>query len=210
MNIKMISLSGVLLIAGIFSSASGSAGRRGESAEPGSSSSLTCSGGICRLKRPDRESIKTRGDCLLGLAAPDFIVYDLRGKSHHLSDYRGKVVLLDFWATTCGPCRKMTPDLRRIHKRFAGDGFIMLGLSRDRESKALQRYMRKNDIPWPMIWLGREKVLRRKYDISMLPLTVLIDREGIVRYVRLKGEKLEQAIGRLLSGYSSADRCLSR
>ena len=134
-------------------------------------------------------------------AAPDFTLKDLDGKVVRLSDYRGKVVLVDFWATWCGPCRRAIPHLKDVHARYAKKGFVILGLSVDHEGPQVVRdFVRKNAIPWTTA-LADEKAINAFGEIRFVPTAFLIDREGriVERWQGLvAAERLEAAIKPLL------------
>jgi peroxiredoxin len=117
--------------------------------------------------------------------APDFALPDLRGKKRRLSDYRGKVVLLSFWATWCPPCVEELPSLARLQSLMKGEeGFVLLIVSVDDSAKAVRAFFEKHGAP-----VGPEAVLidpSRKVPASFgtvkFPETYLIDRSGLVRH----------------------------
>lgn len=134
-------------------------------------------------------------------AAPDFALRDLDGKLVRLSDHRGKVVLVDFWATWCGPCRRELPHLQELHARYGPKGLVILGLSVDHQGPGVVRdFNRKHAIPWRTV-MADETVLEAYGDVRSIPTAFLIDRKGRVA-ARLVGyqtrERLEQAIRPLL------------
>ncbi len=111
-------------------------------------------------------------------AAPAFTLVDLAGKPVRLADHRGKVVLVDFWATWCGPCRKSVPHLKNLHARYGKQGFVILGLSVDHEGPAVVRdFVKKNAIPWTTA-LTDEKTMEAFGGIQYVPTAFLIDRQG--------------------------------
>jgi peroxiredoxin len=110
--------------------------------------------------------------------APAFALVDLAGKPVRLVDYRGKVVLVDFWATWCGPCRKSVPHLKNLHARYAKQGFVILGLSVDHEGPQVVRdFVKKNAIPWTTA-LADEKTMEAFGGIRSVPTGFLVDRQG--------------------------------
>jgi len=97
-----------------------------------------------------------------------------------LSALKGKVVLLDFWATWCGPCKESIPHLTQIYKSYHDKGFEVIGMSMDRgDVNTVRNFVKSIDIPYPIIITPDE--VARKYAITGLPTTFLIDREGKVR-----------------------------
>ncbi len=145
-----------------------------------------------------------RGEQLLGKPAPLFYESAVNGWSQSLAKYKGKVVLLDFWATWCGPCVKEMPNVKKIYEKFKGKDFVIIGISLDTERKKLRNYIREKKISWPIVFDGRgwKNKVAQKYEVHAIPFTVLIDRKGIVRQVGLRGDSLERAVSRMLSGQS--------
>ena len=110
-------------------------------------------------------------------AAPDFVLEDASGKTAKLEEYRGKVVLLDFWATWCTGCKKEIPWFSEFQKTYGPKGFAVVGVSMDQEGwKALRPFLAEHQIPYRML-LGDEATSKR-YGIESLPDTFLIDRKG--------------------------------
>lgn len=115
------------------------------------------------------------------LLAPDFTVGTLAGGKLSLKDLAGKVVLIDFWATWCGPCRLALPELKTLHDQMKGQPFEILSVSADRELAPLQEFVAKNDMTWPQTWDSRGE-LARAFSIPSYPSYYLLDSEGAVVY----------------------------
>jgi len=112
--------------------------------------------------------------------APDFTLKTLDGQEIVLSQFRGKVVLLDFWATWCGPCRESTPHLIQLYKTHRESGFELIGMSVDKgDDKVVRNFVQSMDIPYPIVIAPEEVV--RKYRVTGIPTTFLIDKEGKIR-----------------------------
>jgi peroxiredoxin len=112
--------------------------------------------------------------------APDFSIKTLDGQEITLSRLRGKVILIDFWATWCGPCRESIPHLIHLHNTYKAKGFEVIGLSQDKgDVETVRNFVKSLDIPYP-IAMSPEEVSRR-FGVSALPTTVLIDREGRIQ-----------------------------
>ncbi|MBI5848381.1 MAG: TlpA family protein disulfide reductase [Nitrospirae bacterium] len=112
-------------------------------------------------------------------AAPDFTRKDLSGKSITLSDYKGKVVLLEFWATWCPPCKASIPGLIALHKKFEQKGFIILGVSIDTDSDALEqvrRFAASHSISYPV--LLADESMPKQYNVVSIPTSFLIGKDG--------------------------------
>ena len=113
-------------------------------------------------------------------AAPDWQLKDVNGNPLKFSDFRGKVVVLDFWATWCPPCRAEIPGLVAIHKKYADQGLSVIGVSVDQQGPAVVKpFMQRFSINYPVV-MGNEKVLSDYGGISAIPTTFVIDREGNV------------------------------
>jgi thiol-disulfide isomerase/thioredoxin len=120
-----------------------------------------------------------------------------------LDALRGKVVLLDFWATWCAPCLVELPRLRRLHGELGASGLVIVGVSLDAtEPRRFASWTRRHDITWPQVRDGRgyNGALARAFDVEELPSTALFDRDGRLAARDLRGEPLEAAIRRLLAG----------
>jgi len=117
-----------------------------------------------------------------GSAAPDFTLASSSGKNLRLSEYRGRVVMINFWATWCAPCRQEMPLLNKLHEQYRKIGFELLGVNVDDQFKTAQAMAGKLGVTFPILH-DRDKRVSRLYDVDAMPLTVLIDRDGKVRYV---------------------------
>lgn len=120
----------------------------------------------------------------IGAAAPDFALKSSSGKNLKLSEHRGEVVMINFWATWCGPCRQELPLLNRLHEQYRKTGFTLLGVNIDDRQDAAQDMAKKLGITFPVLF-DTDKRVSRLYDVNAMPSTVLIDRDGKVRYIHL-------------------------
>jgi thiol-disulfide isomerase/thioredoxin len=112
--------------------------------------------------------------------APDFSLKTLTGEEISLAKNKGKTLLIDFWATWCGPCRESIPHLVHLHKTYQGQGLEVVGLSMDKgDPKAVDHFVKSLDIPYPIAIAPEE--IARAYGVNGLPTTVLIDKEGMIR-----------------------------
>ena len=111
--------------------------------------------------------------------APDFTLPDLKGRPTTLSSFKGRAVLLDFWATWCGPCLEELPDLAALHKKYEGRGFSVLGVSVDSGGAGeVAAFVRDHKMTYPV--LISDGLLPENYAVPGLPTAFLIDRRGLI------------------------------
>jgi len=124
--------------------------------------------------------------------APDFTLLSIDGKEINLSDYKGKIVILDFWATWCGPCRRGVPDLVSIQKSY-GDKVAIIGISLDdeRTKNDIIPFMKEYGINYPVVY-GTSDVVRNYGNIQAIPTSFIIDQEGniIDKYIGLVSKEI--------------------
>jgi peroxiredoxin len=114
--------------------------------------------------------------------APDFTLRTQNGPNLRLKEQRGRVVLVNFWATWCGPCRREMPQLSRLYDKYRAAGFLLLGVSVDDDQRKAAQIASKLGVTFPVLF-DTDKNVSRLYDLSAMPSTVLIDRDGRVRHV---------------------------
>ncbi|HKP87247.1 MAG TPA: redoxin domain-containing protein [Blastocatellia bacterium] len=129
--------------------------------------------------------------------APVFKVASTTGEPLSLEAMRGKVVLLDFWATWCGPCRAEMPQAKRIWAKYNEDQFVMIGVSVDHNLRSLENYVKQEGIEWPQ-YFDESGQVSGLYRVNGIPQTFVIDQDGIIRAVGLRGDALSNKIGELL------------
>lgn len=136
------------------------------------------------------------------LAAPEIALKNLSGKEMRLSDLKGKVVLIDFWASWCGPCRQENPNVVRMYKKFKSKGFEIFSVSLDEDPNAWKTAVEHDGLVWPnqvSDGLGWRTPLVQAYGFNAIPYTVLLNREGNIISVNLRGAELEQKLEEVLS-----------
>ncbi|MDE0089200.1 MAG: redoxin domain-containing protein [Candidatus Poribacteria bacterium] len=133
---------------------------------------------------------------LVGKVVPDFTATDLDGKLISLQQYRGKVVLLDFWAVWCGPCISEMPNVKRVYNTYKNQGFDIIGVSLDTDEVRLRNYLKANDIPWRQIFSGQKwnSPLAKYYHIRSIPAPWLIARDGTLISREARGIALERLV----------------
>jgi peroxiredoxin len=121
--------------------------------------------------------------------APNFTLASNAGKPVSLAQFKGQVVMINFWATWCGPCRQEMPHLEAIHKKYGKMGFTMLGVNVEPDSKAATTWLSKQGTPvsFPILFDTDSKV-SKLYNVAGMPSTVIVDRKGKVRVLH-KGYK---------------------
>ena len=127
----------------------------------------------------------------------DFQVTGLKGETLSLSQYRGQVVLLDFWATWCPPCIAEMPNVKRTYAKYKNQKFEIIGISVDRSIAPLEAYIASEGLVWRHYWDSGSKI-SSMYNIRAIPSTFLIDGTGIIRQVNLRGSALEMAVAELV------------
>ena len=142
---------------------------------------------------------------MLGTRVPDFSATDLDGHPISLQDYRGKVVLLDFWAVWCAPCIAEMPNLKRVYATYKDEGFDIIGISLDTDEAKLRDYLKAQKIPWRQVFSGDgwQSRLVREYNIGGIPAPWLIARDGTLISTLAKGIALKQMVAEALKDKSA-------
>lgn len=122
---------------------------------------------------------------------------DMEGTNFSTKDWRGKVVLIDFWATWCGPCMAEVPALIKMYGANKEKGFEILGVSLDRNEAQLKNVLEKRGMKWPILW-DKQGALANQWQVQSIPSTYLLDKKGVIRHINLRGEELSDAVKKLL------------
>ena len=121
-----------------------------------------------------------------GGATPPLALKDPAGKAHDLAAYRGKVVLVNFWATWCAPCREEMPSMQALRERLAGKGFEVLAVNLMESEEKITAFRESELIDLPVL-MDRDGAAAKRWKVRMLPISFVIDRQGAIRY-QLVGE----------------------
>ena len=165
-----------------------------------------------RLATSDKDSLREFSEELEGSAKKLELVGQpmpisgklLDGGTFDISQFKGKVVLVDFWATWCGPCIAELPNVKDVYAKYHGRGFEVVGISLDSDVDDLTKFIKDEHIPWPILFEGGEDAsgwehpLAKKYGVSAIPMAVLIDRQGKVVTLSAQGERLAELVDELL------------
>jgi thiol-disulfide isomerase/thioredoxin len=152
-------------------------------------------GEVARLKLRELQHLS------VGNQAQEIEGEDLSGKKFKLSDYRGKVVVLDFWANWCGFCRQMYPQERDMVRRLARQPFVLLGVNCDDDRGEVQRVVQRERLSWRSWWDGGPAGgrIRNQWQVDAFPTIYVLDHKGVIRYKGVRGQQLDAAVDRLLN-----------
>jgi peroxiredoxin len=130
-----------------------------------------------------------------------FSVKGLNGETLSPAEYKGKVLLIDFWATWCGPCIAEMPNVKSVYNKYHPRGFEIVGISLDQSRDKLDAYIKQQGIQWPQYFDGKwwNNDVATMYGIKSIPATLLVDKQGKIRYKSLRGRQLEAAVEKLVA-----------
>ncbi|HLA62600.1 MAG TPA: TlpA disulfide reductase family protein [Nitrospiraceae bacterium] len=136
----------------------------------------------------------------VGMQAEDFHLTDLEGKQQSLSQYRGKIVLVNFWATWCKPCITEMPSMQKIYDKLRDKGFVVLAVNELEDDAKVREYIKRYGYTFPVL-MDRDNKVANQFGVFGLPLSVFIDEKGVVQeYVKgglLTEQKIDETVARI-------------
>ncbi|MCS7084647.1 MAG: TlpA disulfide reductase family protein [Bacteroidia bacterium] len=148
-----------------------------------------------------KQDLEKFGAVRLGRPAPEIVMASPEGKDLRLSSLRGKIVLIDFWASWCGPCRRENPNVVRVYEKFKHKGFEIFSVSLDQSKEKWVAAIQQDKLVWPnhvSDLKGWQSAAGKLYGVTSIPQTILLDREGKIIAKNLRGEALERKLEELL------------
>ncbi len=147
------------------------------------------------------EAKKIQKDLVEGAKFPDFDEKDVEGKPLSVANFKGKVVLIDFWATWCAPCVGELPNVLKTYEKNHDKGFEIIGVSLDQDEERLKSFTKDRNMTWQQYFDGKGwgSKLAKKYGIQSIPATFLVDGEGKIIGRDLRGDDLDQAVTKALA-----------
>ncbi len=147
-----------------------------------------------------KEKVAILKKVAIGKKAPDFTLNDTTGNPISMSSFKGKYLLIDFWASWCGPCRAENPHNVALYKEFKGKDFEILGVSLDDKRENWVAAIKSDNLTWPQVsdLKGWKSSVGKLYGVSGIPHTVLLDKEGVIIAKDLRGEKLREKVAEVL------------
>jgi len=166
---------------------------------PGTAQAKQADGMLASLKTQG-EAKKIQSGLAVGSKFPDFEERALDGQPLSVASYKGKVVLVDFWATWCGPCVRELPNVLETYEKYHAKGFEIVGISLDSDKGRLTSFTEKQKMTWRQYFDGKGwgNKLAGKYGVNSIPMTYLLDGEGKILAKNLRGEELGTAVANAL------------
>ena len=157
--------------------------------------------GLEKQEAAEAEAKKIQDALAIGTTFPEFNEKDVMGQPLSIAAHKGKVLLIDFWATWCPPCRAEIPNVVATYQKYHSKGFDIIGISLDQDKSALLSFIKDQNMPWPQYFDGEgwSNNLAAKYGIESIPSDFLLDGNGKIIGKDLRGEDLEAAVSKALA-----------
>jgi thiol-disulfide isomerase/thioredoxin len=156
---------------------------------------------LTQVAQMQLDGLQTERKLAIGSEPVAFDVKSIKGERLSPAAYKGKVLLIDFWATWCGPCIQEMPNVKSMYSKYHQKGFEIVGISLDQQREKLDRYLESQGIEWPQYFDGKwwNNDVAVSYGVKSIPTTILVDRKGKIRFKSLRGKQLEAAVEQLLA-----------
>lgn len=158
-----------------------------------------------RKKKAEEKEMRER--MREGNPAPEFTFQNEKGKTINIKKLKGKIIVLDFWASWCGPCRKEIPNVKKVYAEYKDKGIQFLSVSIDAKKEAWTKALKEEQMPWMQGWTpDAGKSVMNTYQFGGIPFIILIDKEGNIYRKNLRGEDIKNAIDDCLAGKKVAPK----
>lgn len=158
-----------------------------------------------RKKKAEEKEMRER--MREGNPAPEFTFQNEKGKTINIKKLKGKIIVLDFWASWCGPCRKEIPNVKKVYAEYKNKGIQFLSVSIDAKKEAWTKALKEEQMPWMQGWTpDAGKSVMNTYQFGGIPFIILIDKEGNIYRKNLRGEDIKNAIDDCLAGKKVAPK----
>ena len=158
-----------------------------------------------RKKKAEEKEMRER--MREGNPAPEFTFQNEKGKTVNIKKLKGKIIVLDFWASWCGPCRKEIPNIKKVYAEYKDKGIQFLSVSIDAKKEAWTKALKEEQMPWMQGWTpDAGKSVMNTYQFGGIPFIILIDKEGNIYRKNLRGEDIKNAIDDCLAGKKVAPK----
>lgn len=146
------------------------------------------------------QTLAPAGGTEIGMIAPNFTMNDQNGKSLSLQQYRGKVVVLDFWATWCGPCRRALPHFKELWEKYKSKDVVFIGVSLDKDLNKWKQFIKDENMSWLHVADGKfwENAVAQQYGVESIPSVWVLDKSGVIQGKNLYGSSVESSIEQAL------------